>query len=120
MGCGFRFGGGELLEAVLVDGLDHARIARGDHMPAHDDVDAVDAQVFEDARVVGDDHQRAVAAAAVDAGAAAADKVGNVLNYHSTCCDNSAFSNANALDNHSICANKDVILNNNWRSRKAD
>lgn len=76
MGCGLRLGGGELLEAVLVDGLDHARIAFGDHMPAHHDVDAVDAQVFEDARVMGDDHQRAVAAAAVGLHAAGHDAEG--------------------------------------------
>ena len=60
----------EPLEALLVDRFDERGVALGHHAAAHHDVHAVDVEVLEDARVVGDDDQRAARGATVRVDAA--------------------------------------------------
>ena len=60
----------ELLEAVGVDVRDHIGVALGRHAALDQHVHAVDVDVLQDARVVRDDDERAVAALAVHVHAA--------------------------------------------------
>ena len=56
----------ERLEAVLVDPTDEVGRVLAHHAPVDHHVDAVDIEVLQDARVVGDDDERALARLAVE------------------------------------------------------